>query len=109
FLTCNGDAPACSTVVGSLAETQDLVRALGSLRTTEPLLHSDGNQTNFRTIMTTQSKDIVIIGGGIVGSATAYWLAQAADLDGRRVTVVEKDPSYAVSSTPRSAGGIRQQ
>ncbi len=59
--------------------------------------------------MTTQSKDIVIIGGGIVGSATAYWLAQAADLDGRRVTVVEKDPSYAVSSTPRSAGGIRQQ
>jgi sarcosine oxidase len=85
------------------------VRALGSLRVAEPLRHSASDQNHLRAIMATQSKDIVIIGGGVVGSATAYWLAQAPGLDGRRVTVVEKDPTYAVSSTPRSAGGVRQQ
>ena len=59
--------------------------------------------------MASQSKDIVIIGGGIVGCAAAYWLAQAPGIDGRRVTVVEKDPTFSTSSTPRSAGGVRQQ
>lgn len=59
--------------------------------------------------MASQSKDIVIVGGGIVGCATGYYLAQAGALDGRRITIVEKDPSYALCSTARSAGGVRQQ
>lgn len=59
--------------------------------------------------MASQSKDIVIVGGSIVGSATAYYLAKAGAIDGRRVVVVEKDPTYAACSTARSAGGLRQQ
>lgn len=50
---------------------------------------------------------VVIIGGGIMGSAIAYNLARAgvaAD-----VTVVEPDPTYEFAATPRAVGGIRLQ
>ena len=59
--------------------------------------------------MASESKDIVIVGGSIVGCATAYYLAQSGAIAGRRITVVEKDPTYATCSTARSAGGVRQQ
>lgn len=51
--------------------------------------------------------DILIIGGGIIGSSIAYHLAR----DGRagRVSVIERDATYAEASTPRSLGGLRQQ
>ena len=54
------------------------------------------------------SYDIVIIGGGVIGSAIAYFLVSQDDFDGC-VAVVEKDPSYQYGSTGRSAGSIRQQ
>jgi FAD-dependent oxidoreductase domain-containing protein 1 len=56
-----------------------------------------------------QTADVVIVGGGIVGSAVAYFLSIEAGFDGRRVLIVERDPSYAQGSTARSAGGLRQQ
>ncbi len=52
--------------------------------------------------------DVVIVGGGVIGSAIAYFLAAEPGFDGA-VTVIERDPSYAETSTCRSAGGIRQQ
>lgn len=55
-----------------------------------------------------QNADILIIGGGVIGSAAAYFLTADADFRGR-VLVVEKDPTYANGATARSAGGIRQQ
>ena len=48
---------------------------------------------------------IVIVGGGIIGSSTAYYLACA----GAAVTVVEPDPAYEFAATPRAVGGIRFQ
>lgn len=59
--------------------------------------------------MSMDSADVVIAGGGVVGSATAYYLSRPGGLDPRRIVVVEKDPSYAEASTGRSAGGLRQQ
>lgn len=50
--------------------------------------------------------DIVIIGGGIMGSAAAYFLAARGDAG--TVTVIEPDPSYAKASTPAGAGGVRR-
>jgi sarcosine oxidase len=55
-----------------------------------------------------ESWDVVIVGGAVVGSAAAYFLAGPVGFRGR-VLVVEKDPTYAECATARSAGGIRQQ
>jgi sarcosine oxidase len=52
--------------------------------------------------------DVVIAGGGIVGSAVAYFLAVQRRFPGR-IAIIERDPSYRDSSTARSAGGVRQQ
>ena len=56
---------------------------------------------------TSKSFDVVIAGGGVVGSSVAYHLAR--DSPGLRIAVVERDSSYAHASAPLSAGGIRQQ
>jgi FAD-dependent oxidoreductase domain-containing protein 1 len=53
--------------------------------------------------------DVVIVGGGIVGSAAAYFLSTDAAFRGRRTVIVERDPGYRDASTARSAGGLRQQ
>jgi sarcosine oxidase len=55
------------------------------------------------------ARDIVIVGGGVVGSATAYYLTRTGTVPGSRIVIIEKDVSYADCSTARSAGGVRQQ
>ncbi|HEX6102580.1 MAG TPA: FAD-binding oxidoreductase [Alphaproteobacteria bacterium] len=54
------------------------------------------------------SADVIIVGGGVIGSSVAYFLKGWVRFPGT-VLVVEKDPTYERASTPRSAGGIRQQ
>jgi glycine/D-amino acid oxidase-like deaminating enzyme len=56
--------------------------------------------------MPKQIYDIVIVGGGVMGSSAAYHLMAAARLN---VAVIEKDPSYARASTPLSIGNVRTQ
>ena len=51
--------------------------------------------------------DVLIVGGGVVGSSIAYNLMN--DGLGGRVAVFERDPTYEFSSTSLSVGGIRQQ
>ena len=55
----------------------------------------------------TESYDVIIIGGGVTGCATAYFLA-AGKFDGS-VLIIERDPTYANAPSARSTGGIRQQ
>jgi sarcosine oxidase len=52
--------------------------------------------------------DVAIVGGGIVGSAVAYFLITDPQFAGR-VAIIERDTSYREGSTARSAGGLRQQ
>ena len=54
------------------------------------------------------SYDVVIIGGGVIGSSVAYHLSANPDFGGR-VAVVERDPTYAASSSSLSTSAIRQQ
>lgn len=49
--------------------------------------------------------DVVIVGGGIVGSSIAYHLAVRGVTN---VVVIERDPTYELAATPRSNGGIRR-
>ena len=50
--------------------------------------------------------DIVVIGGGAIGAAVAYYVKSADP--GIGVTVIERDPTYDLASTPRASGGIRR-
>ena len=51
---------------------------------------------------------VVIIGGGVIGSAIASFTLDDAAFRGT-VTVVERDPTYARASSALSASSIRQQ
>jgi glycine/D-amino acid oxidase-like deaminating enzyme len=50
--------------------------------------------------------DVLIIGGGVMGSAAAYFLRAAQGAPS--VIVVEPDPTYALAATPRASGGVRR-
>jgi len=54
------------------------------------------------------SFDVVIIGGGVIGSSVAYHLSANPDFSGR-VAVIERDPTYTASSSSQSTSAIRQQ
>lgn len=50
--------------------------------------------------------DVVVIGGGVVGSATAWYLL--AQAPGISVAVIEPDPGYAGAASSSASGGVRQ-
>lgn len=58
--------------------------------------------------MPASSYDVVIVGGGVIGSAIAYFLANDPAFGGT-VAVIERDPTYRTASSALSASGIRQQ
>ena len=51
--------------------------------------------------------DIVIVGGGVVGSASAHYLRKNGFKGS--IALIEKDTSWAQGCTARSVGGLRQQ
>jgi sarcosine oxidase subunit beta len=53
-----------------------------------------------------EAADVVIVGGGIVGSSIAYRLAEAGCTD---VLVLEREPHQGRGSTGKSMGGVRAQ
>jgi sarcosine oxidase, subunit beta len=60
--------------------------------------------TNSQQADVPRSADVVIIGGGVMGTSAAFHLAEA----GARVVLVEKD-QLASGSTSKAAGGVRAQ
>lgn len=55
-----------------------------------------------------QKIDVLIVGGAVVGSAAAFFLASQADFKGK-VLVLEQDFSYEKCATALSAASIRHQ
>src|SRR5215468_3530955 len=53
-----------------------------------------------------QTADVVIIGGGIVGSSIAYQLTSAGC---KNVLVIERETAQGKGSTGKSMGGVRAQ
>jgi sarcosine oxidase, subunit beta len=53
-----------------------------------------------------ETAEVVIIGGGIVGSSIAYHLAEAGCTD---VLIIEREEQQGMGSTAKSAGGVRAQ
>jgi len=53
-------------------------------------------------------RSVAIIGGGVIGSAVAYFLTRDPAFEGT-VTVVERDPTYRTASSALSASSVRQQ
>lgn len=54
------------------------------------------------------SYDVVIVGGAVIGSAVAYFLAANPDFGGS-ILVVERDPTYRYAATSLSSSSIRVQ
>jgi sarcosine oxidase, subunit beta len=56
--------------------------------------------------MNVKSADVIVIGGGIVGSSVAYHLTEAGC---RNVLVIERETHQGKGSTGKSMGGVRAQ
>ena len=54
----------------------------------------------------TDTADVVIIGGGIVGSSVAFHLAEAGCTN---ILIIEREPQQGMGSTAKSMGGVRAQ
>ncbi|CAB0003982.1 unnamed protein product [Nesidiocoris tenuis] len=52
--------------------------------------------------------DVLIVGGGVMGYSTAYWLADRCQ-GNLRIVLIEKDPTYQKCTSVLSVGGLRQQ
>ena len=63
---------------------------------------------NFKKTPTHDNYDVIIIGGAIMGSSTAWFLSQNPDFNGT-ILVVEKDQKYEFCSTAHTTSCIRQQ
>lgn len=60
------------------------------------------------TVPSSDTYDVVIVGGAIIGSSIAWFTASNPDFDGS-ILVVERDLSYANSSTAHTNSCMRQQ
>lgn len=53
------------------------------------------------------NRDVIVIGGAVTGASVAWWLTRFAP--GLRVSVIERDPTYAKAATALSVASIRSQ
>ena len=64
--------------------------------------------TPITSVPKSQSYDVAIVGGAIIGSSIAWFLSNTVGFDGS-ILVVEKDPTYENASTSHTNSCMRQQ
>jgi glycine/D-amino acid oxidase-like deaminating enzyme len=84
-------------------DDQYLVSPGGEIAKVRTTSHKGPNPAEARR----SNPHVVVIGGGVMGSALAYWLTRLEP--SVSVTVLERDPSYQHASSALSAASIRQQ
>ena len=65
-------------------------------------------RTKIATKSIHKTYDIILVGGGIMGASSAWFLSKNSDFSGR-ILVIEKDFSYKFSSTSHTNSCLRQQ
>src|SRR3984893_5482536 len=71
-----------------------------------PPTSREARQRSGTQTQTMQTAEVVIIGGGIVGSSIAYHLAAVGCTD---IVVIERESALGKGSTGKSMGGVRAQ
>ncbi|XP_074528399.1 FAD-dependent oxidoreductase domain-containing protein 1 [Halichoeres trimaculatus] len=111
-----GQLPSCQTLSTCTPLRKDLFRELEAQlsdmrkKVSSAFPGSTWNSFQDNRDLPPERADIVIIGGGIMGWSTAFWLKHKEEsLGDLKIVVIEKDPTYSQASTVLSAGGIRQQ
>lgn len=61
-------------------------------------IYANGRKTGITKGFPNQA-DIVVIGGGAIGSSIAYWLKEKTNYEAVRVVVIEKDTTVKKMST----------
>ncbi|MHB1610915.1 MAG: NAD(P)/FAD-dependent oxidoreductase [Sulfobacillus sp.] len=69
-------------------------------------MSSKGHQSHVRKDdrITSETREVIIIGGGLVGLSIAYHLVERGVRD---IVLLEREPMWAWGSSARSAGGVR--
>ncbi|KAK0404837.1 hypothetical protein QR680_017657 [Steinernema hermaphroditum] len=78
-----------------------------AFRRRNPIAHAKRGVHDYELLP--YQSEVVIIGGGLTGSATAFWIKQRFRDEDFRVTVVENTDHFADTSTMLSTGAISQQ
>ncbi|MBS0223224.1 MAG: FAD-binding oxidoreductase [Proteobacteria bacterium] len=69
-------------------------------------MHPECRKEEIVSVNGQESFDVVVVGGGAIGMAVAYYLKSMSA--GCHVAVVERDSAYTLASTPRASGGVRR-
>src|SRR3989442_12116512 len=79
------------------------LRSVGRHRLAVSQVHRHNKLGALPRNRTMEPWDVTIVGGGILGTSFAYWLANRYD---GRIAVIEKEPQVAAHTSPRNTGVI---
>lgn len=88
----------CSSILYKKKRINPILRTWNILRNDFQNILPSFDETRLKALNSFPSHtDVLVIGGGIMGTSVAYWLKEKSGSSGIDVTVVEKDPTVRLS------------